>query len=159
MERATFVLDGKDMPTQWYNIQADLPEPLPPPLHPGTKQPLGPADLAPINIASGWTWDLVRTEGVIALAGFWERFFTIGFHTGASALAAYGLSKGKGVQFYFLAVIAHAVLNYSVLMVQKGIFSFVFAEVYIAIIALFITGVTIWLRWRKQAVPVKKKKT
>jgi hypothetical protein len=110
-------------------------------------------------IASGWTWDLVRSEGVIALAGFWERFFTVGFHTGASALAAYGLSKGKGVQFYFFAVVAHSVLNYSVLLVQKGIFSFVFAEVYIAIIALLVAGVTIWLRWRKQVVPVKKKKS
>jgi tryptophan synthase beta chain len=36
------------MPTQWYNIQPDLPEPLSPPLHPQTHQPLGPADLAPL---------------------------------------------------------------------------------------------------------------
>ena len=36
------------MPTSWYNIQADLPEPLAPPLHPGTGQPLGPQDLAPL---------------------------------------------------------------------------------------------------------------
>jgi tryptophan synthase beta chain len=36
------------MPTAWYNILADLPEPLPPPLHPGTGEPLGPADLEPI---------------------------------------------------------------------------------------------------------------
>jgi len=48
MDKAKFLLDEKDMPTQWYNIQADLPVPLPPPLHPGTKQPLGPADLAPL---------------------------------------------------------------------------------------------------------------
>lgn len=48
MERTKFLLDEKDMPTQWYNIQADLPEPLPPMLHPGTKQPLGPDDLAPL---------------------------------------------------------------------------------------------------------------
>jgi tryptophan synthase beta chain len=41
-------LDERDMPQQWYNIQADLPVPLPPPLHPGTKQPIGPADLAPL---------------------------------------------------------------------------------------------------------------
>ena len=39
MERAKFILDEKDMPTSWYNIQADLPEPLPPLLHPGTKEP------------------------------------------------------------------------------------------------------------------------
>ncbi|MDD5338338.1 MAG: TrpB-like pyridoxal phosphate-dependent enzyme [Dehalococcoidales bacterium] len=48
MEKTKFLLEEKDMPTKWYNIQADLPKPLPPYLHPGTKQPLGPADLAPL---------------------------------------------------------------------------------------------------------------
>ncbi len=48
MERTKFTLDEKDMPTVWYNVLADLPEPLPPYLHPGTKEPLGPADLAPL---------------------------------------------------------------------------------------------------------------
>jgi tryptophan synthase beta chain len=48
MERTKFILEEKQMPTRWYNIQADLPEPLPPYLHPATKQPLGPADLAPL---------------------------------------------------------------------------------------------------------------
>jgi tryptophan synthase beta chain len=43
-----FLLQEKDMPTAWYNIQADLPQPLPPVLHPGTRQPIGPADLAPL---------------------------------------------------------------------------------------------------------------
>jgi tryptophan synthase beta chain len=43
-----FLLTEKEIPTHWYNIQADLPEPLPPPLHPGTGKPLGPADLAPL---------------------------------------------------------------------------------------------------------------
>ncbi len=36
------------MPTHWYNIAADLKSPPPPPLHPGTHQPIGPADLAPL---------------------------------------------------------------------------------------------------------------
>jgi tryptophan synthase beta chain len=48
MESTKIILDEKDIPQQWYNIQADLPEPLAPPLHPGTGQPLGPADLAPL---------------------------------------------------------------------------------------------------------------
>jgi tryptophan synthase beta chain len=39
MERTKFVLDEKDMPTKWYNVLPDLPEPLPPELHPGTKEP------------------------------------------------------------------------------------------------------------------------
>lgn len=41
-----FILPESEMPTQWYNIQADMPTPLLPPLHPGTKQPIGPEDLA-----------------------------------------------------------------------------------------------------------------
>ena len=43
-----FVLDEKRIPRDWYNIQADLPKPLPPVLHPGTLKPLGPSDLAPL---------------------------------------------------------------------------------------------------------------
>ena len=35
-----YFLDQKDMATHWYNIQADLPEPLPPVLHPATGQPV-----------------------------------------------------------------------------------------------------------------------
>src|SRR6266571_6338780 len=46
--RTKFLLDEKDIPSRWYNIQADLKTPLPPPLHPGTKQPIGPQDLAPL---------------------------------------------------------------------------------------------------------------
>src|SRR5690606_25809595 len=34
--------------THWYNIMADLPTPPPPPLHPGTREPVGPEDLAPL---------------------------------------------------------------------------------------------------------------
>ena len=48
MERTKFLLDGKDMPTSWYNILPDLPEPLPPVLHPGTGSPVTPDDLAPL---------------------------------------------------------------------------------------------------------------
>ncbi|MCI0708785.1 MAG: TrpB-like pyridoxal phosphate-dependent enzyme [Chloroflexi bacterium] len=43
-----FDLPQSDIPHQWYNIQADLPRPLPPVLHPGTHQPVGPDDLAPL---------------------------------------------------------------------------------------------------------------
>jgi tryptophan synthase beta chain len=39
MNRTKFILEEKDMPNAWYNIQADLPEPLPPLLHPATKEP------------------------------------------------------------------------------------------------------------------------
>ena len=43
-----FVLDESRIPRSWYNIAADLPDAPPPVLHPGTGQPIGPADLAPL---------------------------------------------------------------------------------------------------------------
>src|SRR5256712_5654154 len=46
--RTKFLLDEKDIPTKWYNIQADFKSPAPPVLPPGTGQPIGPADLAPL---------------------------------------------------------------------------------------------------------------
>src|SRR6266545_1040119 len=46
--RTKFLLDEKDIPSKWYNIQADLKTPAPPVLHPSTKQPIGPQDLAPL---------------------------------------------------------------------------------------------------------------
>ncbi len=42
------LLKESEMPREWYNIQPDLPSPLPPPLHPGTKKPIGPDDLKAI---------------------------------------------------------------------------------------------------------------
>jgi len=43
-----YVLDESRLPKAWYNIQADLPTPVPPVLHPGTQKPIGPDDLAPL---------------------------------------------------------------------------------------------------------------
>src|SRR5688500_3019962 len=43
-----FLLTEDDLARDWYNIAPDLPSPIPPPLHPGTLQPIGPADLAPL---------------------------------------------------------------------------------------------------------------
>ena len=43
-----YLLDESELPQQWYNVLADLPSPPPPPLHPGTREPVGPDDLAPL---------------------------------------------------------------------------------------------------------------
>jgi tryptophan synthase beta chain len=43
-----YLLPETEIPKTWYNLMADLPSPPPPPLHPGTKQPIGPDDLAPL---------------------------------------------------------------------------------------------------------------
>jgi tryptophan synthase beta chain len=48
MQATKILLSDAEIPTRWYNIQADLKTPLPPPLHPGTKEPVGPEALAPL---------------------------------------------------------------------------------------------------------------
>jgi len=48
MSEYRYLLSEREIPKSWYNVIPDLPAPLPPPLHPGTLQPAGPQDLAPI---------------------------------------------------------------------------------------------------------------
>jgi len=48
MEPMKVLLEDQEIPRQWYNIQADLPTPMRPPLHPATGKPVHPDDLAPI---------------------------------------------------------------------------------------------------------------
>ena len=48
VRRHKYTLDEDQIPTAWYNIIPDLPAPPPPPLHPGTMEPVGPEDLAPL---------------------------------------------------------------------------------------------------------------
>ena len=48
MEQTRYLLPEEAIPTSWYNLAADMPNPPPPVLHPGTMQPIGPDDLAPL---------------------------------------------------------------------------------------------------------------
>jgi len=99
--------------------------------------------------ASGWTLDAIQTNGVIAVAGFWERFFVVGMHVAVSSLAGYGLAKGMGWQFYLIASGIHALINYGAVLLQAGVFGVIQMEIYAAVLALAVTGVALWLRWRK----------
>ena len=47
-DQIKYLLEEEKLPKTWYNLAADLPEPMPPVLHPGTGQPVGPDDLAPL---------------------------------------------------------------------------------------------------------------
>ena len=55
--RIKILLEESHIPKRWYNVVADLPAPPPPPLHPGTLQPIGPQDLAPL-----FPMDLILAE-------------------------------------------------------------------------------------------------
>ena len=56
-DQKKFLLNESDIPTSWYNIQADLEVPIAPALHPGTGQPAGPDDFAPL-----FPMDLIMQE-------------------------------------------------------------------------------------------------
>ena len=99
-------------------------------------------------LSSGWSWELVQSQGLIMLAGFWERFFTIALHIALSALAGYGLAKGKGWQFYLMAAAIHSLVNYGVVLLRAGIFTTVHVEIYVAVIAVLASAYALWLRWR-----------
>ncbi len=66
MDTVKYLLNEEQMPTTWYNIAADLPVPPPPVLHPGTGQPIGPADLAPL-FPMALIMQEVSTERAIAI--------------------------------------------------------------------------------------------
>jgi hypothetical protein len=102
-------------------------------------------------LASGWTWSLVSSHGYTALIPFWERFFTVGFHIAASTVAAWGVAKGMGWRFYLLAALLHGILNYGSVLLQRRLLSGNSVEVYVAVIAVMVTGLALWLRSRAAA--------
>jgi RsiW-degrading membrane proteinase PrsW (M82 family) len=103
------------------------------------------------TFASGWTWAIVESQGLVALLPFVERFFAIAFHIGSCALAGYGLAKGWGWQFYLVAAFLHGLVNYSVVLFQTHVLTALQMDIWITIIALVLTIVVLWLRWKRTA--------
>jgi RsiW-degrading membrane proteinase PrsW (M82 family) len=102
---------------------------------------------------AGWSWGTVQSSGLMALAPFWERFFTIAAHIAFSAIAGWGLAKGWGWQFYLIAAVLHAFLNYSVVLLYAGYFTIAALEIQVAVIAVVVTAGALWLRWGESPGP------
>jgi RsiW-degrading membrane proteinase PrsW (M82 family) len=100
-------------------------------------------------LASGWTFDAIRDYGFLGITPFWERFFTIGFNIAVSSLVGYGLAKGRGGQFYLIAVVLHCIIYYVAILYQKGYLTVTQVEIYVAVVAVLVTIIALWLRWRK----------
>ena len=101
-------------------------------------------------LMSGWTWQAVQTDGLMALIPFWDRFWAVAFHIAVSALAGWGLARGWGWQFYLLASGLHGLLNYIVVPYRKGMLTFNQVEIYLAAAAALVVLAALWLRWRKR---------
>jgi RsiW-degrading membrane proteinase PrsW (M82 family) len=98
-----------------------------------------------------------------ALFGFWHIFFTVAAQTAFSALAGYGLAKGRGWQFYLIASSLHGLLDYGRV---SGLFPILHLPVwdivhnwpqysfevilYTAVLTALVTAWALWLRWRKR---------
>ena len=96
---------------------------------------------------SGWT-TAAFGDGFTGIAGFWERFFAIGFHTAISAMVGFGLARGKGWQYFLVAAGFHALFNYPAYFYAKQYLNLVQVEVIIAVIAIILTAVVLIVRYR-----------
>jgi RsiW-degrading membrane proteinase PrsW (M82 family) len=102
--------------------------------------------------AQGWNPQLINVYGFMGIAGFWERFFTVAFHTASAGLTGWGLARGYGWQFYLVASFIHSLSNYTIVLIQKGILNSFWIEIVIAIMAVALFAAVSWLRWRKEII-------
>jgi tryptophan synthase beta chain len=93
MNNKKITLQEHEIPTHWYNIMADMPNKPLPPLHPGTKEPIGPDALAPL-----FPMELIKqevsTEKWIAIPDEVREIYKIWRPT--PLFRAYGLEKALG---------------------------------------------------------------
>ncbi|HEY96862.1 MAG TPA: hypothetical protein G4O16_01620 [Dehalococcoidia bacterium] len=97
----------------------------------------------------GLPWDAASLGFEGGFAAYWEIFFMVGFHVAASAIAGYGLAKGKGLGLYLLAALLHAIVSYGTILQIELDLSILQIEMYIAGIAVLVTAGILMYRWRK----------
>jgi RsiW-degrading membrane proteinase PrsW (M82 family) len=98
---------------------------------------------------AGWTWDVVNYNAWQGLLPFWDQFWWIALHIAVSALAGYGLAKGKGWQFYLLASVLHSLVSYLNILYNKEMLTWDQVEIIMAALTALIMLAALWLRWRK----------
>ena len=89
-----FFLSESEIPTQWYNIQADMVNKPMPPLHPGTKQPLKAEDLFPIFAEELARQELNQTDAWIDIPEPVREMYK--YYRSTPLVRAYGLEKALG---------------------------------------------------------------
>ena len=89
-----FILPESEIPTQWYNIQADMPNKPLPPLHPGTKQPLKAEDLFPIFAEELARQEMNQTDQWIDIPEPVREMYK--YYRSTPLVRAYGLEEALG---------------------------------------------------------------
>jgi RsiW-degrading membrane proteinase PrsW (M82 family) len=98
---------------------------------------------------AGWTWNELQFGIWQGILPFWDQLWWVAGHIAISALAGYGLAKGKGWQFYLLASALHSILLYLKVLYSQGTLDITQVEVLLAGVVALITLLVLWLRWRK----------
>jgi len=96
--------------------------------------------------ATGWNWDVFPTEYASALITFWERLAMIGLHAGLSALAGWGLARGKGRLYFLAAALLHALAGFLSYLLAGGVISVLLMELALTVLVLVLTVVMISVR-------------
>ena len=99
--------------------------------------------------ATGWNWDVFPTEYMSALITFWERLAMIGLHAGLSALAGWGMAKGKCRQYFLAAAGLHALAGFLSYLLAGGVISVLLMELALTVMVLVLTVVMVSLRGEK----------
>ncbi|MCH5248124.1 MAG: TrpB-like pyridoxal phosphate-dependent enzyme [Muribaculaceae bacterium] len=89
-----FILPEEEIPKQWYNIQAEMPNKPLPPIHPGTKQPLKPEDLYPIFAEELCRQELNQTDPWIDIPEEVREHYK--YYRSTPLVRAYALEKALG---------------------------------------------------------------
>ena len=93
-KRKRYLLDEKEIPRFWYNIQADMPNKPQPPLNPRTKAPLSPEDLYPIFSKECSNQELNQTDAWIEIPEEVREKYK--YYRSTPLVRAYGLEKALG---------------------------------------------------------------
>jgi hypothetical protein len=85
----------------------------------------------------------------ITYLAFMDTFFAVAFFAGCTALAAYGLAKGKGWQAYLIFAGVNVVYDYISLLMSAKVIPLWGAEVIVTLMGAAAGGLALWLYWKK----------
>lgn len=94
MRQKKFLLPENEIPTQWYNLQADMPVKPMPMLHPQTRQPIIPEDLYPLFSRAAAQQELNMTDAWIDIPERVREMYT--YYRSTPLVRAYGLEQALG---------------------------------------------------------------
>lgn len=102
--------------------------------------------------ATGWTLADI-SNGFLAMAPVWERFFAVGGHVAFSALAGYGLATERGWIFYLIAAGLHGLMNYTVVLLQSGLIGVGAVEILAALVTVGAAAWALYVRYSGDGAP------